>query len=167
MGIKDIGLKIKTARLSRNMTQRQLAEKVGVSASTITMYERGQRVPNDDIKEALADVFNISISELYGNDEERTQNTPLENQLIVNYRKMTDQAQVVLLDISEHLVKLAPRETPAVESESVPDPAGPNMSDEWIDGEFDDMNMDEAAITDIDHTSHYMMESDNDNFDPA
>ena len=70
MGNKDeLGKLIRFYRMSRNMTQAQLAEALGRSASTIAMYEIGQREPDMDTLEALADIFNISKRELVPDDE--------------------------------------------------------------------------------------------------
>lgn len=63
MGNKeDLGLKIKTMRLSRGLTQIQLAEMLGQSQSSITMYETGRREPELDVLEAMADIFNVPMS---------------------------------------------------------------------------------------------------------
>lgn len=56
-------------------SQRELAEKIGVSPSTIGMYESGDRFPNREAEEALADVFNVSLNNLRGLDDE--QNIPV------------------------------------------------------------------------------------------
>ena len=70
MGNKDeLGKLIRFYRQSRNMTQAQLAEALGLSASTIAMYETGKREPDMDTLEALADVFNIRKRELVPEDE--------------------------------------------------------------------------------------------------
>ena len=63
MGNKeDLGERIRTARLSHGMKQADLAEAVGVGKSTVGMWENGQREPNIDTLEALADVFNVPMS---------------------------------------------------------------------------------------------------------
>lgn len=63
MGNKeDLGERIRTARLSHGMKQTDLAEAVGVGKSTVGMWENGQREPNIDTLEALADVFNVPMS---------------------------------------------------------------------------------------------------------
>ena len=65
MGKKEqIGLRIKTMRLSRNMTQADLAKAINQSQSSITMYETGRREPDFETLEALADVFNIPLVSL-------------------------------------------------------------------------------------------------------
>ena len=66
----EIGEMLRSRRLSRGMTQEQLADAIGVSPSAIGMYEAGRRKPKDDIIEALADVFNVpKWAILYREDE--------------------------------------------------------------------------------------------------
>ena len=64
MGVKELGEKIRVARLSRSLTQAQLAESIGVKSSTVGMWENGKREPNLDMMEALADVFNVPVAYL-------------------------------------------------------------------------------------------------------
>ena len=62
MGKKAIiGQRIRTMRLSRRMTQADLAKAIGQSASSITMYETVRREPDFETLEALADVFNVPM----------------------------------------------------------------------------------------------------------
>ena len=48
-----------------NRTRTEVAAAVGVSTSTITMYETGQRVPRDNIKVRLADFYGTSVQALF------------------------------------------------------------------------------------------------------
>lgn len=66
-----IGEKIKTLRKERKLTQKELAYKVGVTASTITKYETGQLEPNLETLNRIADTFNISISNLIDNNNSK------------------------------------------------------------------------------------------------
>lgn len=59
-----LGLRIKTMRKSRKMTQADLALAINQSQSSITMYETGRREPDFETLEALADVFNIPLASL-------------------------------------------------------------------------------------------------------
>ena len=62
MGTKNIiGERIRTLRLSHNMTQADLAKALNQSQSSITMYETGRREPDFETLEALADVFNVPL----------------------------------------------------------------------------------------------------------
>ena len=60
-----IGEKIMKLRLKMNLSQRQLAERVGVSASAITMYEANERVPRDEVKVRLAHFFDTTVQSLF------------------------------------------------------------------------------------------------------
>lgn len=66
---KRIGLRIRTMRQSRRMTQADLAYAINQSPSSITMYETGRRCPNFETLEALADTFNVPLASIVTNDE--------------------------------------------------------------------------------------------------
>lgn len=53
-------------RKEKNISQRALSESLGLSHSTIGMYENGQREPNYDILERIADYFNVDMNYLLG-----------------------------------------------------------------------------------------------------
>ncbi len=64
--MSNIGHNMKALRESENMTQGDLASKIGVSRSTIGMYERGLREPDFETTEAIADLFNVDMNYLLG-----------------------------------------------------------------------------------------------------
>lgn len=53
-------------RKSNNLTQTQLANALDLAFSTISMYERGDREPDFETLEAIADYFNVSMDYLLG-----------------------------------------------------------------------------------------------------
>ena len=57
---------MKFLRTSRNVTQSELARAIGVSPSAVGMYETGERQPNFEIEEKIADYFNVSLDTLRG-----------------------------------------------------------------------------------------------------
>lgn len=59
----EIGAELKTLRGDRPREEVALA--VGVTVSSIAMYEAGARVPRDDTKAALARYFGKSVGELF------------------------------------------------------------------------------------------------------
>lgn len=76
----NIGNKIMGLRKKQNLSQEELAEKVGVARQTISKWELGETSP--DIKQAkdLSIIFNVSLDELVDNDIkdiliEKTSNT--------------------------------------------------------------------------------------------
>ena len=55
-------------RKEYNLTQEQLANKIGIAKSTISMYENGKRKPSFEALEALADFFNVNLGVLTGQE---------------------------------------------------------------------------------------------------
>ena len=51
-----------------NLTQKELAQKLGISLSAISMYERGKREPDFETLEAIADYFNVNMNFLLGKE---------------------------------------------------------------------------------------------------
>ncbi len=65
----DIGKKIRSLRLQKNLLQKDLAQILKVSKSTMSNYERNYSTPDPDILVKLADYFNVSIDYLFDYDE--------------------------------------------------------------------------------------------------
>ena len=66
----EIGNKILELRKKENLSQEELAEKVGVARQTISKWELGETAPDIKQSKQLADIFNVSVDELVdGNNE--------------------------------------------------------------------------------------------------
>lgn len=66
---KLIGLRIRTMRKSRKMSQRDLARAINQSQSSITMYETGRREPDFETLEAFADIFNVPLTAIVSDED--------------------------------------------------------------------------------------------------
>jgi len=64
--MSDIAKKIKHYRTINGYTQKEFAEKIGVSNVVLSRYESGVRTPDNDTQIKIADVFGISLDELNG-----------------------------------------------------------------------------------------------------
>ncbi|AKL95593.1 hypothetical protein CACET_c21460 [Clostridium aceticum] len=60
------GKRLKIIRTEKGLLQKDLAELLNVSPSTIGMYERDQRDPDTNTLKFLAEHFNVSIDWLLG-----------------------------------------------------------------------------------------------------
>lgn len=68
------GRKLKELRLEKKINQSELGEIIGISPSTVGMYERDQRFPDKDILGKIADYFDVSIDYLLGRTNEKNPN---------------------------------------------------------------------------------------------
>ena len=59
---------LKKIRLNHNLTQAELAKQLGISRSAVGMYESGEREPDFETLEAIADFFNVDMNYLLGNE---------------------------------------------------------------------------------------------------
>ena len=60
---KEIGARLRDLRGDRS--QQAVADAVGVTAMAISGYERGERVPQDEIKIRLADFFGKTVQDIF------------------------------------------------------------------------------------------------------
>jgi|SRR5690625_3833719 len=65
------GSRLKYLRINSNLTQRELAEIINVSTSTIGMYEKDAREPSFETLIKIASYFNVSIDYLLGYTNEK------------------------------------------------------------------------------------------------
>lgn len=68
----DFRTRLKELRIEKKLNQRELAEKLMIAPSTISMYENGNREPNFEILEQLADFFNVDLNYLLGKTDKTT-----------------------------------------------------------------------------------------------
>ena len=78
--------RIKQLRKERGLSQDQLAKILGVSRSTVGMYETGKREPDFESCEAIADFFNVDMDYLLGK-------TLTANQALEHKEKSTPQTE--------------------------------------------------------------------------
>ncbi len=63
MDNKAIGERL--IKLRGNKTREEVAEAVGVTVACIGQYERGERIPQDEIKIKLADYFKRTVQFIF------------------------------------------------------------------------------------------------------
>lgn len=63
--------RIKEARQRANLTQKALAEMIGVKPPTLNGYEKGHHDPKSDILEKIADICGVTVDFLLGREDEQ------------------------------------------------------------------------------------------------
>lgn len=64
--------RLRELRTKKELSQQQLATALGISKSAISMYEIGEREPDFETLEAIADFFNVDMNYLLGDDNKST-----------------------------------------------------------------------------------------------
>jgi transcriptional regulator with XRE-family HTH domain len=99
--------RIKEARKAAKLTQRELAEKLGIKVSTLSGYEIGAHDPKSNNLAKIAQICNTTVDWLLGiDDSDKPQkNAPHliegldenESRLIFVYRELNDSGKMALL----------------------------------------------------------------------
>lgn len=61
---------LRTLRKEQNWSQTDLSQRLGVSKSTVSMYEQGRREPDLDTCRMIADIFHVDMDYLLGREAE-------------------------------------------------------------------------------------------------
>lgn len=65
-------------RKREGLSQLELGERLGLTKSTISMYENGRRKPSYEALESIADYFNVSMNFLMGKEERNFESVSLQ-----------------------------------------------------------------------------------------
>ena len=88
MNQENIGKFIVELRKEKNMTQQELADKIGVTDRAISNWENGKRLPDYSLLKPLSDALDISINELLAG--KKLNNNDLKKQADENIIKFTE-----------------------------------------------------------------------------
>lgn len=108
--------RLKNLRTKRNITQSDLAKRIGVARTTYAMYEQGKREPDYDTLQKIANFYEVSIDYLLGRDEipykpdqeefEALMNSPEEDQFYKEFKESPEERRKALLAAWEYLKSL-------------------------------------------------------------
>lgn len=87
-----------TLRKLRNISQEELAERVGISRQTLSKYETGESIPDIEKTKAIADVFGVSLDDLVNYDptENKGLKIPPKGKHMFGSVKVGDKGQIVI-----------------------------------------------------------------------
>jgi len=67
----NMGEKLKSLRNEKKLTQKQVADQIGLAISAVSSYESGTRYPSYDVLVKLASIFHVSTDYLIGMTDTR------------------------------------------------------------------------------------------------
>lgn len=97
--------RMKELRKSAGLTMRELGQKVGVTESTVSLYESGKREPSQTVLKALADALDCSVDYLLGVDEKPVDMTDFTFAMHGAERDLTDHDKEMLLQMARKLAE--------------------------------------------------------------
>ena len=87
-------------RKLNNMSQEDLAEKIGVSRQTLSKYETGESLPDIEKCQLIAETFSVSIDDLLNYDKKSDDSlglaVPPKGKYIFGMVKVGDKGQIVI-----------------------------------------------------------------------
>jgi len=80
---------LKKARAGKNVSQDELAKKIGVHATHVSRYERGLSAPSIDVVQKIAETLEVSIDELvFGSEALQVESKINDRELISLFSKV-------------------------------------------------------------------------------
>lgn len=67
----DMGDKLRSLRMEKKLTQKQVAERIGLAISAVSSYESNNRYPSYEVLIKLARIFHVSTDYLLGMTDKR------------------------------------------------------------------------------------------------
>ena len=86
--VMELGSKISLCRQNKNMTQEELAKRLGVTPQAVSMYERNVRMPDISVLSSLCEILEVSADYLLGISDRRniSQSTEFHEDILSNLR---------------------------------------------------------------------------------
>ena len=85
--------RIRFYRKKKGLEQKQLAQLLGITGNAVTNWENGRSRPDIQTLPRLCDILNVSLYELLGLPDPYVQYTPDEQNLITDYRALSEAHQ--------------------------------------------------------------------------
>lgn len=102
---EKLGRRIAYFRKLRDMTQAELAEKVGLSNNFIALIESGRRAPSFETLERLLEVLNVSVSQVFNFNEIKEYDSveEIRERLNTYISEMKPEDLTVLMDLADKI----------------------------------------------------------------
>lgn len=108
-----ISERLKSLREDADLSQKELAKALGVSPSTIGMYESGKRTPDSDMLTRICDFFNVSVDYLLG----RIDNKKITiDSLYGTNKKFSESVETIAAHLDEKAKDITPKKMKLLKS---------------------------------------------------
>lgn len=111
----NFGGNIKKLRISANLTQSELSEKLGIKQSSYVSWEQKKSNPTLELLEKLSDIYQIPVRKIIEKDDI----TNAETGLIDIFRTLASQEKLELLDFAQFLSQKATAKAPITQTSKI------------------------------------------------
>lgn len=87
--VYGLGQRLQQQRLLKNLSQKEVAKSIGISASIVSNYESGERTPSVEVLIALARLYHCSTDYLLGFDR-------LNKDMLLDVSMLSDEQRTLL-----------------------------------------------------------------------
>ena len=70
----DISKLIKDIRKKNNLTQKELADKLGVTYQAVSKWENGKNIPDIEMLKSISEIFNVNFDDVLGTNKNKKKN---------------------------------------------------------------------------------------------
>ena len=104
--MNTFGNELRKLRTERGMTQVELAAALDISRSAVGMYEHGERQPEFELLEKIADFFQVDMNTVFGKtDTELYTEVYMTRELANYFNVMNDEQKERLLHYARYLIQ--------------------------------------------------------------
>lgn len=101
--MKDILATITKYRQERGWTEYQLAERSGLTQSTISSWYRKNMVPTIPSLEKICTAFGITLSQLFAEGDAPVSLTESQQKLLDRWSRLSEEQQAVIFDLIDKM----------------------------------------------------------------
>lgn len=109
----SLGKRLKAERAKKGWSQIYVSEKVGITNTVLSNYERDYRDPDTETLKKIAELYDVSVDYLLGRtdnkeheDSNQTQVISTKDQRIIDkFMKLSDKDKAILIELMERMQK--------------------------------------------------------------
>lgn len=98
---REFGTYIRSGIEEKNMTQKQVANKLNISPQTLNSYIKNRRVPNIDCLCDLIEILNLDLYRLL-DIPTKIKKTSIEHKLLQRFKKLTNEQKKCLFTMLDY-----------------------------------------------------------------
>ena len=101
--MKDVLAEITRLRLARDWSEYELAQRSGLSQSTISTWYRKNQIPTIQTLDKVCSGLGITLSQFFAEDGEKVQLTPAQQELLDDWASLTEVQQSLFAKLFKNI----------------------------------------------------------------